>query len=469
LSISGSVYVLALTSGVILAHLANPAGFGIFALGAAVASAGYHLVIWPLYIWLVQQGHAQNQGLIGSSIAFSAIALALIAASGSVLALALDVPLSFVCGGVLLLILLPLRLPASVKLLNSGRAGALAALESIGPIVYQVVAVVALALGAGIVSIGLALAAWALATSAWSLAIRRPPGLGPVTALWSHRVRLRSLWGLIFWDQARASLIPLFVAALASAAVLGIWTWAFYVVLVPSMIVSALGGATFIAFADIDRTTMATMINRAVRPCLALGVGIIGVCAGISQSLIAVALGPQWQEIAPTIWALAGAGIALAVLSLLQEIANARDRSHLGQAWSRDLGLALFLIDLPMLAMAGLVPFALCYTATALTVGVIAIHQSARAWNLRWTTVLRPMVGGALAAASGWLAGRLMPTHTWGAVVASLVAALGGWLLWLTISEKQHLWPEIQELSQRIRGQRAPSRTSESLDGATGR
>ncbi|HEX2086568.1 MAG TPA: oligosaccharide flippase family protein [Solirubrobacteraceae bacterium] len=404
-----AVYALGIVANLALAHLLTPRDFGVVALGSVLLVVGGQVAAGGVGAALIRRPEpprrVELEAIVGLQLAL-ATALAGVAAAAAA-AIGRD-------GLVIAVMLasLPIvgfRAPGTIVLERDLLYRPIAVVDLVEAIAYYAWALVAVALGAGVWGLASAVVARALIGV---LLMARIGPCGLVRPRWSWRhVRGLVRFGVklqaggvvvIVRDQG----LNVGVASVAGVATLGVWSLAYRILQVPTLIVTT---AVRIMFPLMSRTLAAReepgpIIERtAGRMAVALGVVLVGLVACAPAALPAL-LGDEWDDLPATLlWSclalLVSAPVMVATLGYLY----ASDHAGTMVAAVSTQAVVWLAVTLPLLPSLGATAVGVGAVPSALALAAIAGRKAAR---LSGAAILRslalPTAVGIAAGAVGW-------------------------------------------------------------------
>ena len=423
------VYAFGIVANIALARLLSPRDFGVVALGGVLLVAGAQVAHGGMGAALIRRREAPErvelEAVHGAQLA---LATALAVAGGGV-ALAFGRDGAIVAVMLLSLPITTLRLPATILLERRLVYGPIALVDLVEAIAYYVWALAAVGLGFGVW--GLASGFVARAVIGVVLMLRVGPGgfVRPRMS-WQHVRPVISFGAQIQLNAllvvARDQTINVLVAALAGVATLGVWSLAYRVLQVPTLIVTTVARVMF------PLASHSVRIGQDPRPLIERTIGVTAVALGVTVAPLAgllpaalpAILGPEWRDVSATLlWS------ALALLLTAPVLASTFGYLHaMGHPRTTAAGIAAQAV-VWLAVTAALLP---SLDATAVGVGAvpaalaIVIVVGRRAAALSGAAIVRslaaPMSAGIAALAVGWIVGLAGPESVGWGVVAAAVA-----------------------------------------------
>jgi O-antigen/teichoic acid export membrane protein len=281
---------------------------------------------------------------------------------------------------------------------------------------YLVIGVGLALLGAGVWSLVAATVSSTVVQAVWQFAVLRHPvrpvlHWAPYRTVCSYGTRLSIAHVL---DYLGSNLDTFTVARIASTAMLGQYSRAYYIVFQPlgNHLSAALSNVAFATFSRIQQD--AARLRRGYFSVTSLGALVVfPVCAGMAVAapdLVAVVLGPQWGQAAVLVpwFALAGGCHALSQLS--QSLVEAR----------ADLNRSVVVQVGYLLVLAALILLALPFTAHGLWVIAAAVAAAEVLRYIGYLVLVRRVLG----LSASWIWRAHVPALFAGGGVALAVAAV---------------------------------------------
>jgi O-antigen/teichoic acid export membrane protein len=433
-------FALGLVANIALARLLVPRDFGVVALGSVLLVVGTYLVDGGLGAALIRRERPPErielEAVEGLQVAVAAVLAALGAAAA----------VSFGRDGLVvavMLVSLPItsaRLPAAIVLERQLLYRPVALVDLVESVSYYVWALAAVALGLGI---------WGLATAVVAKSIvgvvtmMRVGPVGFVRPRWSWRlvspliafgVKLQATAVVAI---ARDQGLNVSVASISGLATLGVWSLAYRILQVPTLIVTTATRVSFPAMARMlaAREDPRRSIERAIATiAVVMGVVIVGL-VGCAPAAMPALLGDRWADVpASLLWSAAGLLVSAPVVVASIGYLFATDHGGTvvwGVVWQ---AIVWFAVTLPLLPSLGAPAVGVGSVPAGVVVAAIVGRRTAALSGASVARSLaRPLVLAAAAGAAGWeLASSGSETLPWGvagALGAELVL-LGG--LWLT-------------------------------------
>ena len=453
-----------------LARMLTPSDFGVLAVGLTALLIGGALSDGGLGAAMVRRAErpttAELRTLNGLQLVL-ALAVCLPAAA---IGLALGRTGAVTAIMVLSLPIQMLQTPGRITLYRDMQYDRQLAIDFGSNVTYQVFAVVAVALGAGV---------WGLAAAAVVKAL-----VGTIlTGLLSFGFHMPSLrgwrnlagvvrFGLSFqasWYTwvAREQLLNIMVGVIAGVASLGMWTFTNRIFQLPSVAFSSLFVVGFPAMSNLLTRGEAPgpIILRTVRRAAIVGAFVFPTFAAASPQLIPTVFGEQWQsaaDILPFIClsTLILGSIAVACTSYL----SAAGRPGIVAWASGSLGIVWLLVTAPLLPVIGVTAIGVGNLAGALVEAAILVRATRRLASVdAYQPLLRPLVAGSV----GGIAGLMLCTFVNGGILVAVAAAglavtLTAAGLWLLC--RSDLKDTIRLCASTVRSVIPSSRTAEAAE-----
>jgi len=411
---------------VVLARLLLPRDFGMVALGMTIVNIGDFLSDGGIASALVRQEGRIERRTLEAILGFQLMLTIAVAA----LVTAIGVPLGE-AGALGALMVWSLvfdtgRMPNSIVLEREMSYRLVLQTEIIETIVWNVWAVVAVLLGAGVW--GVATAQPARAGVAYvMLSMRGPNGFVRPRWDWS-RVRPLLGFGLKFQGFSAVMLLrdqglTVAIAAVGGLAAVGVWSIVYRLTLVVGVLLESLWRVSFPAMARLREAGNAPgpILTRSVS-LAAVMVGLLVVpLGGTARALIPVLFGSTWNA-AIDVVPLAAAAVLITgpLTAVLVGYLLAHDRPGVLARMSALDGLTSAAVGLPLLAIVGVVGLGIGSLASALVDLVILSWTLRTGWSI---DVVRPMMPPVLATLAGGFGGWIMAA-TVGPNVLSIVMAI---------------------------------------------
>ncbi|HKP89366.1 MAG TPA: oligosaccharide flippase family protein [Thermoleophilaceae bacterium] len=432
-------FAIGIVANLALARLLVPRDFGVVALGSVLLIVGTYLMDGGLGAALIRRTEpperAELEAVEGLQLA-AATALAAIAA-GAALLFGRD-------GAVIALMLasLPIttaRLPAAIVLERQLLYRPVAFVDLVEALSYYAWALAAVALGFGVWGLASAVVARAILGV---LTMARVGPVGFVRPRWSWpTVRPMIAFGAKLQATAVVAIgrdqgLNVGVAALAGIPALGVWSLAYRILQVPTLIVTT---ATRVSFPAMARILEAgedprPPIERAVTT-VAVVIGVVGVgLVGLAPALPAL-LGDGWADVPEALlWSAAGLVLSAPVIVGTIGYLYATDNAGTvvwGVVWQ---ALVWFAVTLPLLPSLGAPAVGIGSVPAGVAIAAIVGRRAAAMSGAAVVRSLaRPLALSAAGGAAGWaLASHGSETLPWGlvgALVAEVVLLGGLWLV----------------------------------------
>jgi O-antigen/teichoic acid export membrane protein len=448
--------ILAMAVGfIVLSRLLPPSDFGVYALAYAGFGAARVLAEFGMREYAIRHERALTRRSFGAATALSAG----MAAFGALLLVTVPALLGDVLPDGLHLALVPMALALFVEPLILSREARLhrsiafdvPAAAAVTGVVADVATAIALALnGFGVMALAWGMFAGQLARGVTIVLFTPRPRLGrPARAEFAPLLRFGGRQaGLHLLPQLTELLMLTSLTAGGGAAVTGFYNRARKVTrLLDETLMEGIAPAILPAFSDILRSGGSPADLVAGKTCRLLPVvvpGFLGI-ALLAEPLVAVLLGPGWDETVPAIQLLAIGGLAGPFTMMAFKAFTAYDRVD-AFARIQTITLATQLVLASAAAFVSLTAFCAAIAASRwLKAGLILRWQSRHLGLDENARTMR--LSSALAITAGTLAGPAMLTHLvelppLALLGASGSLALAGWLvtLWLT---RHPLWDEF--------------------------
>lgn len=410
------VYGVGIVANLVLARLLAPRDFGLVALGTTVLVVGTYIAYGGFSAALIRRREPPTrpelEAVFGMQLAIAAvIALGVTAAAlpagddGLVVAtMAASVPL------------VVLRTPSLIVLERRVEYRVIATADVLEGLVYYAWAVATVAAGMGVWGMATAVVARAVVGTA-TMIVAGPMKLVRPRWAWSH-VQPLLAFGIKYQAATvaaigREQLLNVAVAAVAGLATLGVWSLAWRVLQVPSLIFSTVGRVAFTALSRLleAREDPRPVVERSLAVLVAItGIVVVGMVS-VAPCLPSV-VGEGWEDVpAVLLWS----GIALLVAAPI---------SVVGVGYLYAAGepgtVALATLASAIVWLGVSLPLLHRFGAPIVGVGWIAgaAVQSALVW---WRVAARS--GGASL-------GRAGPSS-----LLAIAAAAGGWLIARSVDE----------------------------------
>jgi O-antigen/teichoic acid export membrane protein len=430
---------MGLAANIVLARTLTPEDFGLMAFGLSVVAVGSFFTSGGLGAALVRQEEAPSRGQLESVFGTQL----LVAVAAAALALAIGVPLGTAgaLAGVMALSL-PLdvlRVPSAIVTQREIQFGPIVRAEVGEMVVYNVVAIVLVLLGAGIWSMGVAVLCRAASGSALLIATSSVGLLRPRFRFSVVKPLLRfglTLQSVQLVNLVRGQGLNFTTAGLGGAAVLGQWNFSNRLLQPILLLFDAVGRVAFPAVSGLLRAgeDPRPMIEKGMR--LAFGATALGVVTLVAATpaLVPSVFGPQWDEaIAVIPWSLMGLLLSSPIVAC--STAYLAATGHADQVLRSNilLGIAWVAVAVPLIPVVGPVALGIGWTVAGLVDGVYLTRAMRRLVPVRVLGCAVPPIAIALVVAPvGWLVeDRLGATLYAGAIAGALAAAGYVALLWI--------------------------------------
>ena len=456
------IRVIGLVSYLVLARLLSPRDFGIASIGLSLSFFGGFLADAGLGAAFVRGKVTPDRDQLGAlqGLQLTVVALLLIPVLVWLVLSGGDVVALVTAFYVASLFTLAVRAPAAVLLERRLVYRPVIVAEVSEALVFNVVAVTAVAVGGGVVALGVSTVVKGLVGAA--ILLKMAPE-GRIRPNWAFG-RLRPFIGFGVTSQAGAAAgivrdqsINYGTAGIAGLSVLGIWTLASKVMLLPAVLFDALFRVAYPAFARMQDTgaDLRPLIERATWVlALAMPVVLIPLVAGGPEFFPAI-LGDEWRDVNDLLpYACIGTALSIPVSvagngALFAEGAAGRVlRNSVGQTVA---AVAVSLVLLPALGIVAL-------GIGLLAAGVVAAAMTALA--LRDVFGARTVGHAAAPVALAIIAtvfGRVLAVPLTGVVevVAGVLVALAVYGL-LARTVQPHGWAELTRLAAGVRPRGRP-------------
>jgi O-antigen/teichoic acid export membrane protein len=429
------VFALGLVANVALARLLVPRDFGLVALGSVLIVVGTYLTDGGLGAALIRREAPPQR------IELEAVAGVQTAVAAALAALAAAAAAAFGRDGLVvaaMLASLPIataRLPAAIVLERALQYRPIAVVDLAEAVAYYAWALGSVALGAGVWGLASAVVVRAVVGVA-TMARVGPLGLVRPRWSWPHARPLvgfgARLQATAIVALARDQGLNVGVASVAGVATLGVWSLAYRILQVPTLIVTVAGRVAYPAMARILEAGRdpAPLVERAVAAVTVAIAVVVVAMVGFAPALPAL-LGPGWDDVPETL-ALSGLGLLLSQPVVVSTMGYLFATDHAGTvaratAWHT---LAWFAVTLPLLPSLGAVAVGAGWVPAGIVIAAIVGRRTAQLTGAAIARSLAvPLAVAAAAGAAGWTVAAAGPeTVPWGVagLAAGELALVGG-------------------------------------------
>jgi O-antigen/teichoic acid export membrane protein len=430
------VFALGSGANIALARMLVPRDFGVVALGSVLLVVGTYLVDGGLGAVLIRRERPPER------IELEAVeGLQLLIASG-LGALGAAAAVTFGRDGLVIatmLVSLPIwsaRIPAAIVLERRIQYRSIAFVDLLEAVTYYAWALVAVAIGFGVWGLASAVIARAVIGV---IAMNRVGPIGFVRPRWSWRtVRPFVPFGVKLQATALVAMgrdqgLNVGVASIAGIATLGVWSLAYRILQVPTLIITT---ATRVSFPAMSRMLEVgedprRPVERAVGTLTVLmGIVVVGL-VGCAPAAMPALLGDGWGDV-PAILLWSGAGLLLSAPVIVSTIGYLYATDHAGTVvWATVCHTGVwFAVTFPLLPSLDAVAVGVGWVPAGIVMAAIVGRRTSRLTGASISRSLAPPAAVALAAgAAGWalaLAGpETVPWGIAGALAAEAVLAAG--------------------------------------------
>jgi O-antigen/teichoic acid export membrane protein len=420
------VFAVGLVVNIALARLLAPRDFGLVALGSVLVVVGTLFADGGMGGALIRRERPPERIELEAVAGLQTTVAAVLAGAGAAGAAAFGRDGLVIATMLLSVPIASTRVPASIVLERRLRYRQIAFVDLVEAISYYAWALVAVALGFGVWGLASAVVARALIGA---LTMIRIGPVGFVRPRWSWR-HIRPILGFGAKFQATSVVtivrdqgLNVAVATIAGISALGVWSLAWRILQVPTLIITTTTRVSYPAMARIlgAGEDPRAVIERGVAVVsLAIGLVLVGL-VGFAPAGLPALLGERWHDVpAALLWAslglLLGAPIAVATIGYLY----AADRAGTivwATVWH---ALVWFAVTIPLLPSLGAPAVGVGWVPAGIVMAAIAGRRAA---ELTGAAIARnaalPTAAAVLAGAAGWaLAAPRPETLVWGAAGA---------------------------------------------------
>jgi O-antigen/teichoic acid export membrane protein len=423
------VFAVGLVVNIALARLLAPRDFGLVALGSVLVLVGTLLADGGMGAALIRRERPPDRIELEAVAGLQTTVAALLAAAGAAGAAAFGRDGLVIATMLVSLPIASARVPASIVLERRLLYRQIAFVDLVEAASYYAWALIAVALGFGVWGLAGAVVARAL-IGALTMIWIGPVGFVRPRWAWRH---IRPILGFGARFQAtpvvtivRDQGLNVAVASIAGISALGVWSLAWRILQVPTLIITTTARVSYPAMARMlgAGEDPRAVIERGVA-VVSLAIGLVLVAlVGFAPAGLPALLGERWHDVpAALLWAslglILGAPIAVATIGYLY----AADRAGT-MVWAAVWhGVVWFAVTIPLLPSLGAPAVGVGWVPAGIVMAVIAGRRAA---ELTGAAIARnaalPTAAAILAGAAGWaLAAPRPETLLWG-VAGALTA-----------------------------------------------
>jgi O-antigen/teichoic acid export membrane protein len=420
-----AIRVVGFAGNVALARLLVPEQFGVLALGFTFVVFANFVTDGGIGAQLIRArttpSRRQFEAIVALQLGLATAIVVLTAAIGVPIGTTGAVAAIMACS----LPIDALRAPAALMAERRLDYGALVRAEVVEIIAYNLVAIGAVVLGAGV---------WGVAGA---VVVRALVGTGLIVAtLEPHLVRPRWSWatvrpllgfGLRFQSVNLISLVRdqgliVVTGAIAGLTTLGYWSLAYRIVQVVLLVLESLRRVSYPAIARLiaAQEELGPTLQRALRVTAIMTGAAVAVLIGAAPALIPFVFGERWEPaVSAVAWSAAGLMIAGPMSTICAGLLSARGRLDQVLRVTVTHTVVWFAVSAPLLPGLGVKALGIGWCVSA-SIDLVLLTRYARR-QVRLDVVAgmaRPVVAVAAGAATGWWVAQTVP----GALVASAAA-----------------------------------------------
>jgi O-antigen/teichoic acid export membrane protein len=424
----GFPFVLGIGVSIVLTKILIPAQFGVYAIFGTITPV-LAIIIGSVAVAFVvaRQFTAEDiNAVFWTMEAVSILIGGAIVAAGLAGMASVTVNRLLVTLGVFLP-LIPMRFPADISFYRQIRMDKLALVEASEVTAYQAVAVACAYAGLGSLSFGIGLDAGAFVAVLVNFSLARWRPQRPAFAGSAHWLRIGLPYMLnssLVYAKERASFILL--AAVAGAATLGLFSWAYTAAMVLVTLTLLATQGLYGLFAQIrdDQEAVGRVISIVLR-LIAVGTFGFSAClAGSIRPLITTVFSPLWLPATHCFWLLLIASSMMSLAAPLQSLAAADGRVHLMNRWLLVQIAIIWIVGIPAAILSGPGGFALCFVVGAFLFLALIYRSTAARYQVEaLTDLVLCAVAGIGAAGCGFAVANSLGRN-WLSLAASAGASL---------------------------------------------
>ncbi|HEX7298395.1 MAG TPA: oligosaccharide flippase family protein [Solirubrobacteraceae bacterium] len=434
-----AVRTLGMVGNIALARLLVPHDFGLVALGFTFVAVGSFITDGGIGAHLLRAASPPSrlelQAVFGLQLAVATAVAMLAAIVGVPLGTAGAIAAIMACS-------LPIdaaRTPAALSAERRLDYRALVRAEVLEIVAYNVFAIAAVALGAGVWGVAAAVVVRSL-VGASLVVTSLPPGL--VRPRWSwETVRPVVGFGLKFQSVGVVSLVrdqglAVVTSAVAGFATLGYWSIAYRITQILLLVLQSLWRVSYPAVARLIGAgeDPAPALQRALRVSAIVTGAVVACLIGSAPALVPLLFGEQWDPaVAAVAWSAAGLMISGPISTASAGLLLARRRVGWVLRATVVHTVAWFGVATPLLPALGVTALGIGWCVAACVDAVLlAIYTKREIEFPVVASLARPVISGAVAAGLGWCLAKAIPSVLLG-TVAALSTALAVYVVCLRV------------------------------------